>query len=116
MKEEIQMIIDEVTKAQTDALMKLQAQEKVVAQISKADVQNVVKRMFETRKEAYAQGFHDGVKAFIEHLELQKEEPKTPKKTRKRGTACTATLKRQRGHLTRYTTTPKKTKTAFKRG
>ena len=65
MKEEIQMIIDEVTKAQTDALMKLQAQEKVVAQISKADVQNVVKRMFETRKEAYAQGFHDGVKAFV---------------------------------------------------
>lgn len=74
MKEEIQMIIDEVTKAQTDALMKLQAQEKVVAQISKADVQNVVKRMFETRKEAYAQGFHDGVKAFIAHMDLCKEE------------------------------------------
>lgn len=79
MKEEIQMIIDEVTKAQTDALMKLQAQEKVVAQISKADVQNVVKRMFATRKEAYAQGFHDGVKAFIAHLELHKEETEAAK-------------------------------------
>ena len=71
MKEEIQMIIDEVTKAQTDALMKLQAQE---CAIDRNAVKSVVERMVGKRKEAYAKGFHDGVKAVIAHLELHKEE------------------------------------------
>lgn len=71
MKEEIQNIIYGLTKAQIDALMKLQAQE---CAIDRNAVKSVVERMVGKRKEAYAKGFHDGVKAFIAHMDLCKEE------------------------------------------